>query len=557
VTASDAGSFRDVLCTKVVRRNQASATASKTNGDDGGFRVESGLKAGEKTGNQGTSAVKLRGPAEQDTKHSLGTTSALAPAPLQLWIAPSAAKTSAATTRNLLTQTGLGLSDIVGVIPSNTSGATLTSAPTQLASAPPVASPDQAVNSPASAAMPCPQVANQPQSHFQSEAAAGQDIPSPAGDQAPPMGSPQPGGPDLGLFSFPGAAAAGDTPSLPDGLANPPGAPQKADKSNLPPLPSSTTMSDRHDLPVENQPANNNDANSGNAVVSVTAAPAAPPLQAATMANTFLGTTPCAASAPQSLSPNRKMNSGEPARTDRKEDRNSARTSQAGTDTQPESQTVPLRAGDPATRTEEISPAAAVMGHNPNPDRTSVATTPSGLDGPQASHASPDNPLVPGVKRQSTPLAPTSTAGDTPSTAPPVLQSARVLERMGQSEIRVGLNTANFGTLELHASVNQDRVAATLATSHSELRAALAAEMPSLEHGMAKHQLTLDSFHFDTRSGAQDKNHGASGGQQNRSYPQTEAAEPGAAGDSLAAPETIMPPQFWTGPYSSGLNVHA
>ena len=136
-----------------------------------------------------------------------------------------------------------------------------------------------------------------------------------------------------------------------------------------------------------------------------------------------------------------------------------------------------------------------------------------------------------------------------------MLQSARVLERMGQSEIRVGLNTANFGNLELHTTVNQDRVAATLATSHSELRAALAAEMPSLERAMAQQQLTLDSFHLDTHAGAQDRNHGAPGDQQNRSRTWTGAAESGAASDGSRMPE--MASQLWIGPDSSGLNVHA
>jgi flagellar hook-length control protein FliK len=128
---------------------------------------------------------------------------------------------------------------------------------------------------------------------------------------------------------------------------------------------------------------------------------------------------------------------------------------------------------------------------------------------------------------------------------------------MGQAEIRVGLNTANFGNLELHTSVNQDRVTATLATSHSELRAALAAEMPTLEHAMTQHHLTLDSFHLDTRSEAQDNNHGASGHQQDRPQTWTEpAAGPAGASDSLPTPETA-PPQLWIRPYSSGLNVHA
>ncbi len=74
-----------------------------------------------------------------------------------------------------------------------------------------------------------------------------------------------------------------------------------------------------------------------------------------------------------------------------------------------------------------------------------------------------------------------------------------MLERMGQTEMRVGVNTAGFGSVELHASVNQDRVGAVVATNHLELRAAMMAEMPSLERAMEQHHLRLDSMALNAR----------------------------------------------------------
>jgi flagellar hook-length control protein FliK len=542
VTASDAGSFRDVLCSKVVDQSQARAMASKTN-PAVVSRVQSDTKERDKAENHNASTAKLCDPRNLDTGDSLTAATfvsvTMLPAPS---ITPSTAEVSAAPEGGgQVRQTGAALSHIVRVVTRDTSAGAAIG--TQLTIA--------AIAHPDSTAQSNVQVANQSQSQLQSpsEAATEEDIPSSPDDQVLPISSPQTAAPEPTLFSFPGGAASGDAPSLPDGLAHPPGTQQKTDEPDLAPLPSSTTPTDRRDLPMQDQPAINSDVSSGNAPAALpTAPPASEPASQ--------GVAAAATAASQSLNANRRISAGETTRADKKEDHNPARASQPATDAQPESQTMSVRAGGPTMGTEGVSQTATVIGQSPNPDRAQAANMAGGLVGLQTSHTSPEGPLAPDSKAQSTLPTSTSNATDTAATTPPVLQSARVLERMGQSEIRVGLSTANFGNLELLTSVNQNRVAATLATSHSELRAALAAEMPSLEHGMAQHQLTLDSFHLDTRSGAQDKHQGASGDQQDRSHSGTEAAESGVAGNSVAAPETVSP-QIWAGPYSFGLSVHA
>jgi len=144
---------------------------------------------------------------------------------------------------------------------------------------------------------------------------------------------------------------------------------------------------------------------------------------------------------------------------------------------------------------------------------------------------------------------------------PIVVQSARVLERMGQAEMRVGMNTADFGNLELRASVSQDRVGASIATAHAELRAALMAEMPSLERSMEQHQLRLDLLDLGAHSGGGNQERGASAQQQPRSQSGGEAgfattSSSSSSGDAVPSPEGPAP-SAWSAPYSSGLNVHA
>ena len=87
---------------------------------------------------------------------------------------------------------------------------------------------------------------------------------------------------------------------------------------------------------------------------------------------------------------------------------------------------------------------------------------------------------------------------DTPA---PVLQTAQLLQDLRRSEIRIGLQTENFGSIRVHATVADDQVGAVISTSHPALSAALAAETPSLEHGIAQHRLHLGSLTLNTSTG--------------------------------------------------------
>jgi flagellar hook-length control protein FliK len=140
-----------------------------------------------------------------------------------------------------------------------------------------------------------------------------------------------------------------------------------------------------------------------------------------------------------------------------------------------------------------------------------------------------------------------------------LVQSARILERMGQTEMRVGINTADFGSVELRASVSQDRVGAIIATAHADLRAALTAEMPSLERSMEKHQLRLDLLDSRAQPGSGSHERGGSAQQQPGSQSGSEAGfstTSSSSGEAAAWPEGPAP-SSGSAQYSSRLNVHA
>jgi hypothetical protein len=185
-----------------------------------------------------------------------------------------------------------------------------------------------------------------------------------------------------------------------------------------------------------------------------------------------------------------------------------------------------------------------------NPD------APSSVVLPVAGHPAASGLATRGDRSQVVSEPATSSAAENAQPAPTVIQSAQVLERMGKSEIRLGLNSSNFGSIELHTSVNQDRVGASITTSHADLRSAMIAEMPSLERAIAQHQMRLDSLQVDSRPGAPAGEGSASGGNQSGSRSgQQPASKISEVRDDSAAQEVSVP-AAWTATHS-GLNVHA
>ena len=241
-------------------------------------------------------------------------------------------------------------------------------------------------------------------------------------------------------------------------------------------------------------------------------------------------------------------------RTERKQDAIGSKSPQAASNAQSNALPQQSKIGDsPATAHELTQPTPAATIHDDEDQSVKPTTAMLPEAGLAVASALGDKGLRPQTASDTAAPSPAENV----QAAPVVIQSARVLERMGQSEMRLGLNSNNFGSIELHTSVNQDRVGASIATSHEELRAAMMAEMPSLERAIAQHQLRLDGLHMDSGLAAQTGNSGAFSGNPSasRSWAQSAAKVSEYSLDTPA--QEISPPQTWTAPYSSGLNVHA
>ncbi len=553
VTSSDEGSFRDVLRAKVVDQSRTPEMRCETNKDVANTGVQSGVTSGEKLSNQYSATARSRYSGKQDKNDPINATSLSVKAPSPPLFTPDQAAFPVPS-RNVAVPGRVAVPGTAGN-GSDPESAAISMTP-RLTSASPEPTLDSTISSAAlpGATLTPTQVMDPSQS--QSQAVTGEVDPAPAESQAiafSDAGSMATAAPFLST----GVAPSGNVQSVPNALPHPMAGRQHTDGDNRSSRSDSALTAVAANLtdgfPLQNQLAGSEGADSENTSLGIPGPPgitSAP--QEESVANVVLETRAIPdTSGTSARNPNRNAVLVESGQSDRKEGAVATRSTQPSTTTQPQSPASPLNAGDLTPRTEAVQVAAALVGHGPNPDRTAVVAA----SAPETTHSSPSEQR-PADARIHAPLPSPSVwdTADMASTAQQsMLQSTRVLERIGLSEIRVGLNTANFGDLELHTSLNQDRVAATVATNHSELRAALTAEMPSLEHAMAQHQLTLDSFHLDGRSGAQDKNHGASGEQQNGQTWNQAAFTPSDGSPALEPTQS----QAWIQPHSSGLNVHA
>jgi hypothetical protein len=67
------------------------------------------------------------------------------------------------------------------------------------------------------------------------------------------------------------------------------------------------------------------------------------------------------------------------------------------------------------------------------------------------------------------------------STAAAGISTARLIQSMSESEMRVGMHSAEFGDISIRTSVSQQQLTAQISVDHSELGTAISAHLPSLQ----------------------------------------------------------------------------
>jgi hypothetical protein len=82
-------------------------------------------------------------------------------------------------------------------------------------------------------------------------------------------------------------------------------------------------------------------------------------------------------------------------------------------------------------------------------------------------------------------------AASTPNTAleaPTVVNTAKLIQSMGQSEMRVGIHSNEFGSISIRTSTTRDLISAQISLDHGDLAKALATHLPEIQARLGSNQ---------------------------------------------------------------------
>lgn len=119
--------------------------------------------------------------------------------------------------------------------------------------------------------------------------------------------------------------------------------------------------------------------------------------------------------------------------------------------------------------------AAAVMAGAQNP-----------VGGPQVQVAATLGGGTDRAAKTPAPAAPASTAS---SQGLPVINSAKLIQSMGQSEMRVGMRSNEFGSISISTSATRDLISAQITVDHGELAKTLAVHLPEMQARLGTNQV--------------------------------------------------------------------
>ena len=229
-------------------------------------------------------------------------------------------------------------------------------------------------------------------------------------------------------------------------------------------------------------------------------------------------------------------------------------------------------ATQPATGQTSSSPAASLQPGSLQPGSPQPASPqpasptgapPSGplpipTGAPQTASAALANPTLPGSGGPGTPATPQkfgnsglagspNSPSNLPSTVeiptspgPGPVQMAHMVSQATQSEMRIGLNTSAFGSVEVRTTVHASDVGVVIGSEKGDLRSLLSNELPGIANSLQQQNLRLNQVNFQQASGFSG-NLSSGGDSQPRSFASPQAVPRSAqnsesSGDELPAP---------------------
>ncbi len=143
-----------------------------------------------------------------------------------------------------------------------------------------------------------------------------------------------------------------------------------------------------------------------------------------------------------------------------------------------------------------------------------------------------------------------------PTAALGPVQMAQMVDRVGQSEMRVGMNTSAFGNVEVRTVVHASDVGLTIGSEKGDLRAMLANDMPAIANNLQQQNLRLSSVSYSQGFSFSNQSSGGGDGQQRSFVPAPAAANYGSP-EALAADAPEVAPLGGFGGAGNSLSILA
>jgi len=77
-----------------------------------------------------------------------------------------------------------------------------------------------------------------------------------------------------------------------------------------------------------------------------------------------------------------------------------------------------------------------------------------------------------------------------------VVQSVRLVESIGQSEMHIGLRTQAFGSVEVHTALRDAQLGLAVSSEKGDLRGFLQPDVPAIQSVLQQHDLRLENIRF-------------------------------------------------------------
>jgi len=128
-------------------------------------------------------------------------------------------------------------------------------------------------------------------------------------------------------------------------------------------------------------------------------------------------------------------------------------------------------------------------------------------------------------------------------------QTAKLVERAGQTELRVGIPAGEFGSVDIRTSMGRNQFTAEISVERAELGRALTAELPALHNRLAEQRVPPANIILQERSSGNSSGDLRQGARHN---PYSHTMNLPGAGDTDALPMIALEAME----DSRGLDIH-